>query len=445
MIRISHYPTMSGDVEFITSEFDIFAQKPVQTAILETNVVHYKPIATVDQTDLEFSIPADNETYIDLDIKLYVKGKIINSDGKDLDNTDFTAGTNNFLHSLFRQCSITLNGVNITPSSDLYNYRAYLETLLTYGTDAANTHLTTAYWYLDTGDVIAANDPNAADAKNKGFVERWNRQKQSKVTELYGRLHSDLCNVPQFLLPGVRLHVKLTKAKDDFFLMNANADSKTVFKFLDAELVVRRIRPSPKIALAHYEVLSKGFFARYNVTRVELKTFTLSSGPRAVSINNAVLGVLPKRLLFTMVKNTDFLGSRNTNPYNFRHYDLTNFALYVNGRQIPSEGLTLNMGHEKTSVCGYATLFEGSGIHHSNSGLQITHDMYINGFFMLLYDLTPDMAASEGHTSSPASGDIRIDLKFGTALPEAITCLLYLEYDNSVRIDLARNVSTDFA
>jgi hypothetical protein len=90
-------------------------------------------------------------------------------------------------------------------------------------------------------------------------------------------------------------------------------------------------------------------------------------------------------------------------------------------------------------------LFEGSGIHHSNAGLQITPNMYINGFFMLLYDLTPDLAASEGHVSAPASGDIRIDLKFGTPLPEAITCLLYLEYDNSVRIDLMRNVSTDFA
>ena len=91
------------------------------------------------------------------------------------------------------------------------------------------------------------------------------------------------------------------------------------------------------------------------------------------------------------------------------------------------------MGHEKTSVRRYATLFEGSGIHHSNSGLQITHDMYINGFFMVLYDLTPDMAASEGKASPPTSGGIRIDLKFGTALPEAITCLVYLEYDNSIR------------
>jgi len=64
---------------------------------------------------------------------------------------------------------------------------------------------------------------------------------------------------------------------------------------------------------------------------------------------------------------------------------------------------------------------------------------------MIVYDLTPDLAASEGHDSPPTNGDIRIDLKFAKALPEAVTCPLYLEYDNSVRIDLARNVTTDFS
>jgi hypothetical protein len=73
----------------------------------------------------------------------------------------------------------------------------------------------------------------------------------------------------------------------------------------------------------------------------------------------------------------------------------------------------LQMSHEETSVIGYATLFEGSGIHHSNTGLQITHDKFINGYFMLVFDLTPDPAASEGHTSSPVNGNIRIELKFG--------------------------------
>ena len=104
----------------------------------------------------------------------------------------------------------------------------------------------------------------------------------------------------------------------------------------------------------------------------------------------------------------------------------------------------MNMGHEKTSVLAYNTLFERSGIRHSNSGLQITHDMFKAGYFLLLFDLTPDRDASEGHFSLPDQDNIRLELKFDKPLPDAVTCLLYLEYDNSVRIDQLRSVSTDF-
>jgi hypothetical protein len=90
-----------------------------------------------------------------------------------------------------------------------------------------------------------------------------------------------------------------------------------------------------------------------------------------------------------MVKNTEFLGSVDTNPFHFRHYDIDYFALYVNGKQIPSGCLHVNMGHENTYVMGYRNLFEASDILHSNAGLQITHDMYIAGYLMLLFDLTP--------------------------------------------------------
>ena len=47
---------------FDSSEFDIFARNPVQESVHETVDVIYKPVASVDQSDLEFLIPADNET-----------------------------------------------------------------------------------------------------------------------------------------------------------------------------------------------------------------------------------------------------------------------------------------------------------------------------------------------------------------------------------------------
>jgi len=151
--------------------------------------------------------------------------------------------------------------------------------------------------------------------------------------------------------------------------------------------MVRSVQPKPLILSAHDKALTKGALARYNITRVDLKTFTFSDGTISRPIDNAVLGPLPKHLLYNMIKNADFNGSVDTTPYKFSHYDISEFSLYVNGKRVPIEGLTLDMDHEKTSVMGYTTLFEGSGIHHSNTGLHITHDMYINGYFMLLFDL----------------------------------------------------------
>jgi len=81
------------------------------------------------------------------------------------------------------------------------------------------------------------------------------------------------------------------------------------------------------------------------------------------------MGHIPIRLLFTMIAINDFLGTVNTNPYKFQHFGPRTFVMYVNGRQIPSESLSVNPGHEKTNVMGYKALFEGSGIHRSNSGL----------------------------------------------------------------------------
>ena len=77
--------------------------------------------------------------------------------------------------------------------------------------------------------------------------------------------------------------------------------------------------------IAHDSTLSKVGLERYNLTRVELKTFTFSAGSKSLSINNAVLGPVPKDLHFTMVKNADFIGTMDTNPYKFRRYDSSYF------------------------------------------------------------------------------------------------------------------------
>jgi len=134
----------AAEITSISCDFGIFAHKPVQKSVLGIIENAYKPIAPVDQNELEFLIPADKENYIRLDIQLYVRGKFFSSSENNVEVSDNTGVTNNLLQSLFPQCNFVLNGTTITQSSEQYNYRSYLETLLTYGTDAADTILTNA-------------------------------------------------------------------------------------------------------------------------------------------------------------------------------------------------------------------------------------------------------------------------------------------------------------
>jgi len=67
---------MAEEPSFVGTDFDVFGCKPKQSSTVETNEAIYRPIACVDQTDIEFVIPGDSDTYVDLDLKVFVKGKL---------------------------------------------------------------------------------------------------------------------------------------------------------------------------------------------------------------------------------------------------------------------------------------------------------------------------------------------------------------------------------
>jgi len=81
------------------------------------------------------------------------------------------------------------------------------------------------------------NDPSAETqitATNRGFITQWKRLRVSREVQLFGLLHRDIFNVPLYLMPDVRLQIRLNKARPSFYLMKESVDSKRVFKFYDA-------------------------------------------------------------------------------------------------------------------------------------------------------------------------------------------------------------------
>jgi hypothetical protein len=69
------------------------------------------------------------------------------------------------MHSLFSDVSVSLNEKLVSPPTGVYPYRAYIETLLSYGQAAIESQLTGVMWYKDT---LGQQDKRTTD--NKGFT-----------------------------------------------------------------------------------------------------------------------------------------------------------------------------------------------------------------------------------------------------------------------------------
>jgi hypothetical protein len=153
------------------------------------------------------------------------------------------------------------------------------------------------------------------------------------------------------------MQIKLTKARCAFYLMNKDADSKVEFEFLDAQLLVNRVRPISAYLLAHNTTTGRG---TRDLLLDESRTQDIHFLKRTAFLvyRQCRLWIHAETSLIHDGKITDFFGSVDANPFHFRHYEMNYFALYVNGKHIPSGGLHLDMGHEKASVMGYRTLFQ---------------------------------------------------------------------------------------
>ncbi len=164
-----------------------------------------------------------------------------------------------FITFLFEQYNISLNGITVTHAANLYYYRAHLEMLLSYGNEAAESRLPNAFWYRDTGDHVVCNATEAlTSSTNTDLLARYDRLKQSKEIEMVCRLHTDICNFPTHILPSVRKQILLTKARRENYMHSKEADSKAIFKILEAQLLVKRVRPNPAYLIAHNTAVQAG-------------------------------------------------------------------------------------------------------------------------------------------------------------------------------------------
>ena len=142
--------------ECTNSELDLFAVQPTQTSIEEASVVEYHPINSLANRAPTLTYPAAASSTSTRTIfnctcvrKLYDRAWAIISSKIALSNRSTSYFTACFRNSLFSQVNVSLSSTLISNSTNTYPYRAMLETLLSYGSDAKASQLTSEMYYKD--------------------------------------------------------------------------------------------------------------------------------------------------------------------------------------------------------------------------------------------------------------------------------------------------------
>ena len=375
---------------------------------------------------------------------LQVQVKIIKDDGSNLEDTDQIGPVNLFLQSMFSQVDVSLNGRLVSHSSSTYGYRALLETLLNYGKDATESQLTSSLFYKDTAGKMDVTNPLATNATaNLGLKKRAKFTRGSKVIDLSGPLHADICFQGKYLLSGLDLKIKLHRAKDSFCLLSDEEEASYKVRVIGASLLIRKVTLSPPIILAHAKALEKGT-AKYPLKRVLVKSFTVPQGDLSITKEGLFTGQLPTRLVVGLVDNSAYNGSYGTNPYNFQHFNLNKFGVFLDGQQIPLRPLTSKFSEDggQQYILNYQTLYSGLNKQYKDFGSIVDREDYPNGYCLLCLDLTPDYSGG-GHFQLRKNGNLRLELGFAEPLPSTVNVVVYAEFESVIEIDRSRTVFVD--
>ena len=425
----------------INSGLLLFDELPISHSINESGFTDYHPISTLDGGGpIEFVVTGTNEEYIDCnDIYLKLQVRVVLDDGTAIDSTTHTvAFINSTLSSLFSDVSLLLNDKQVEGGQQHYAYKSYILQLLQYPSSAKRTHLGITGWADDESGEL--DNP----AKNSGFKKRAAQLNGSPILEFFGPLHLDLNRQNRYLISNVSMRIRLKRASAAFVLQDPTGGSANKYRIeiKDTILQVRRAVINPHVINAHAKGLLKQN-CQYPINHTSLLSYTIAKGASSDIKENLYPTQIPKFIVIGFVTNAAFHGDLKLNPFNFQHFDLTKLILYHNGRPVMGRCLEPKF-KEKLYTIAYANTLIALGQFNSSESNGLTYGMFGNGFTLFAFDLTADNQMYAAHRHQIASGNLRLELSFATALPETINVLLLSVSDNTLEISAERNVEFNY-
>ena len=425
-------------MESFNSEMMLFQPPVVNHGIEYFQWIECRPVNQITEDgSIDIHLKASGSQYLDLQrSRLYVKAKIVNENGDALKTTDIVTPVNLWLQSLWNQVDVFFQQKLVSSSGTNYAYKALMDVLLNYGYDATNTQLQTQLYYKDTAGSMDHTKPNATPL-NIGSIRRNNLSKSSAFIDMVGPIYADVFQMPRYLLNEVDVHVKLFQSKNSFRLLSSVPSKKYKVVISEVMLKAAMIGIHADILKSHARAL-EDTPALYPLLKTEVKTFAIGKGQYNVNLDDIFQGKIPNRLILGMVSADAYAGDLTKNPFNFKHYNFDFMCLYANGQSVPSKALQPKFASDNY-VEAFQNLFTGMELDGKDAGLQCSREDYGKGYTLVVFDLSSEVTDASIQAVRK-QGNLQLEIRFASALPEAINVILYASFPGEIKIDQARSI-----
>ena len=336
---------------------------------------------------------------------------------------------NLFPHSLFKQVDVEVGGVNTSSQDQLYAYKAYLETLLSYGgvkscEDSDSGHLAAcSHFFMDKASEFDAIDGEAS-------VKRAHLIDSSRVFDFCIPIHADIMQSVRALPPNIPVKLIFTRNPDAFSVLGDN-DMQLRIKLHSLKLYVRKIECDHTV-LKDYHTSIQKHPAMLPFTRSVMKKYLIAQNASNLSLSSIFRDNIPRQLVMVLVKQTRVDGRNAENPFRFQPFGVNYVNLKVDGQNYPPNPYQPDFERGFISR-ELRALYDNTGVHNSDGGFNVSRDMFINGYTIFAWDLTPD-SCNGWHQHTAIGRGIDLDLAFDAPLATTVNVLFYASFESSLLI-----------
>ena len=380
----------------------------------------------------QYHCPADVRNFTDLNsltwngrIKVVNKVSpntpVINNDqAKDVN----CSVVNNFIHSCISKITYKINDFQMGDSSSKsYSYRAYLDNLLSFSSEAKQQNLKYHGFIKDKASDSVAK--TRLDHANDGFIQRADIFCTGNYFHFSVKLRIDLANIDQYLQPGVQMRFDIERNSDSFTLLSDVGD-ETSFEFDIKDTTIEFDKLVPTLEYQkHFESQVGKNMLIYNYDRCQIQTYNFSSGINDLSISSLFHSdKLPSYLVFGMVSDDAFNGTVAKNPFRFQPFDLKETYLLVNGVSVPTQPIKMDVSTKDYHHVFVNEFLDKLKLKNSNESIGVSAEDWIDSNFLWIADLNVDKCSNfHEHRSHP--GTIHLKMQTKTSIPENVRLIVY--------------------